>query len=167
MLQPTDKPLAEYGSLPLRDGVSSLTITGEPASTVLLGSLTFGQLPVSEGLSLRRTTGRTALGHDGIVFDFQRIAPVETVMRCRWLVAGDAVDGGDYDRATLIALWDVTNRQDTHLREVAHSGACCRGITPPVPTAPSASRASATSGAATCDDARGGRRIRWRGLSMT
>lgn len=121
-LDPAGHPLAEYGSLPLRPGNRSLTLTGEPASRMLFGRIGPDQLPVSEGFTLRPTTGGLFWGDYGVVFDFQPISPLETCMRCVWLVAGTAVEGRDYERDDLIALWDITNRQDLPLCEMTQQG---------------------------------------------
>jgi phenylpropionate dioxygenase-like ring-hydroxylating dioxygenase large terminal subunit len=129
-LDATGNPLVQFGSLALKDGARSLTITGETVSGRLLGRLTDQDLPVSEGLTLRPTTGGLFWGDYGVVLDFQPLSVDRTRMRCQWLVAGDAQEGRDYDLPELIALWDTTNSQDTFLCEILQQGVASRRFQP-------------------------------------
>ena len=45
-----------------------------------------------------------------------------TLVRTRWLVHKDAVEGVDYDLANLTAVWNATNAQDAALVEMAQAG---------------------------------------------
>jgi ferredoxin len=45
------------------------------------------------------------------------------LLRTKWLVHKDAVEGVDYDVRNLTAVWEATNRQDAHLVELAQTGA--------------------------------------------
>jgi len=148
-LDAAENPLAEHGSLPLKPGAASLTLDGRQASTRRFGGLSEDDLPVSEGFTLRPTTGGLFWGDYGIVFDFRPRSPGTTDMRCQWLVAGDAKEGLDYELDSLLALWDVTNRQDTHLCEIAQRG-WHRAATSPGRTATRASPGSGRFAAVTC-----------------
>jgi len=123
-------PLFEHGHLPVKAGARSFTMTGEPVCKLLMGRLREEDLPVNIGFSLHPTTSGLFSGDYGIVFDFQPVAPRKTRVRCQWLVAGDAEEGRDYDVATLIELWDVTNRQDWPLCEITQQGVLSRRFVP-------------------------------------
>ncbi len=43
------------------------------------------------------------------------LAPQKTLLRTKWLVHKDAVEGLDYDLENLIGVWSATNRQDSEL----------------------------------------------------
>jgi glycine betaine catabolism A len=126
----TDHALVQFGALPLKDGARSLTITGEPVSGRLLGSLTADALPVSEGFTLRPTTSGLFWGDYGVILDFQPTSRAHTRMRCQWLVSAEAEEGRDYDRTQLIELWDTTNSQDTFLCESLQQGVASRRFRP-------------------------------------
>jgi phenylpropionate dioxygenase-like ring-hydroxylating dioxygenase large terminal subunit len=126
----TDHALVQFGALPLKDGARSLTVTGEPVSGRLLGSLAADALPVSEGFTLRPTTGGLFWGDYGVILDFQPTSRAHTRMRCQWLVSAEAEEGRDYDRTQLIELWDTTNSQDTLLCEILRQGVASRRFRP-------------------------------------
>ena len=46
---------------------------------------------------------------------FQPTGPKTTEVRVDWIVSSDAEEGRDYDVDQVIALWDITNRQDWKL----------------------------------------------------
>lgn len=50
------------------------------------------------------------------------IAPDKTLVRTKWLVHEDAVEGVDYDLRTLTEVWLATNQQDADLVANTHSG---------------------------------------------
>jgi hypothetical protein len=144
----TDHALVQFGALPLKDGARSLTVTGEPVSGRLLGSLAADALPVSEGFTLRPTTGGLFWGDYGVILDFQPTSRAHTRMRCQWLVSAEAEEGRDYDRTQLIELWDTTNSQD---RSCARSSSRVSppGVFGPGRTATTEKRASVTSASRT------------------
>jgi Rieske 2Fe-2S family protein len=53
--------------------------------------------------------------------------PERTLVRTKWLVHKDAVEGIDYDIGNLIAVWEATNRQDSELVGMAQAGARTTG----------------------------------------
>ncbi len=50
------------------------------------------------------------------------LGPQKTLLRTKWLVHKDAVEGVDYDLENLIAVWSATNRQDAALVERSQAG---------------------------------------------
>lgn len=50
------------------------------------------------------------------------LTPERTLLRTKWLVHKEAVEGQDYDTANLTFVWEATNRQDAGLVEVAQQG---------------------------------------------
>lgn len=58
------------------------------------------------------------------------LAPGKTLVRTKWLVHKDAVEGVDYDLDRLTAVWTATNDQDAHLVALAHAGASSYGYKP-------------------------------------
>ena len=58
------------------------------------------------------------------------IAPDRTLVRTKWLVHRDAVEGVDYDVGHLTAVWTATNAQDAALVALAHRGVASPGYRP-------------------------------------
>jgi glycine betaine catabolism A len=52
------------------------------------------------------------LADHAVVFSVLPLAPDRTLLRTTWLVHPDAVEGVDYDVATLTRVWQATNQQD-------------------------------------------------------
>ncbi|TCW82862.1 (Fe-S)-binding protein [Burkholderia sp. SRS-46] len=50
------------------------------------------------------------------------LAPDQTLVRTKWLVHADAVEGVDYTISDLTEVWMATNAQDKHLVEITHAG---------------------------------------------
>ncbi|OXC77522.1 aromatic ring-hydroxylating oxygenase subunit alpha [Caballeronia sordidicola] len=50
------------------------------------------------------------------------VAPDKTLVRTKWLVHADAVEGVDYDLKTLTEVWVATTRQDAELVQNVHAG---------------------------------------------
>jgi Rieske 2Fe-2S family protein len=50
-----------------------------------------------------------------VTFCVLPLAPQKTLLRTRWLVHKDAVEGRDYDLENLTAVWGATNHQDAEL----------------------------------------------------
>ncbi|NHN90048.1 aromatic ring-hydroxylating dioxygenase subunit alpha [Acetobacter conturbans] len=55
------------------------------------------------------------------------LARDKTLVRTKWLVHKDAVEGVDYDLANLISVWKATNEQDAALVKLAQEGINNRG----------------------------------------
>jgi glycine betaine catabolism A len=58
------------------------------------------------------------------------LSPDETLVRTKWLVHKDAVEGVDYDLGKLTEVWNATNQQDADLVAMAHAGVSSQGYTP-------------------------------------
>ncbi|MGC8470626.1 MAG: aromatic ring-hydroxylating oxygenase subunit alpha, partial [Acetobacteraceae bacterium] len=63
------------------------------------------------------------LGDHAVVFSVFPIAADKTLVRSRWLVAKDAVEGIDYDLSRLTEVWNATNVQDASFVGWAQAGA--------------------------------------------
>jgi Rieske 2Fe-2S family protein len=50
------------------------------------------------------------------------LEPGKTLVRTKWLVNADAVEGVDYNLDTLTEVWKATNLQDAGLVAITHSG---------------------------------------------
>ena len=50
------------------------------------------------------------------------LAPDKTLVRTKWLVHADAIEGVDYHREALTQVWNATNLQDADLVAITHSG---------------------------------------------
>ena len=94
----------------------SFTMSGEPASGLLMGTLP--DFDVGSVRLLRfPSTWNHALGDHAISF---RVTPIDaqtTAVTTKWLVHKDAVEGVDYDLDALTTVWKATNEQDRTLAE--------------------------------------------------
>ena len=70
------------------------------------------------------------MGDHAVVFNLYPLAPGKTLVRTKWLVNENAVEGVDYDVEHLISVWMETNRQDAMLVELAHQGVRSAGYRP-------------------------------------
>ncbi len=62
-----------------------------------------------------------------------RLAPLavdRTRVVCDWLFAPETLEGSGFDPADGIEIWDVTNRQDWHMCELAQQGVSSRAYRP-------------------------------------
>jgi glycine betaine catabolism A len=57
-----------------------------------------------------------------VSFSVLPLSPHKALLRTRWLVHKDAVEGVDYDLKRLTEVWDATNDQDSALVANAHQG---------------------------------------------
>jgi glycine betaine catabolism A len=58
------------------------------------------------------------------------LTPEKTLVRSKWLVHADAVEGVDYDLAKLTEVWVATNAQDATLVAINHRGVSDPGFIP-------------------------------------
>lgn len=107
--------------LPLDLSGESQTLDGNTASRKLLGGLTRADLG---GLSLwTQPNGWFHFMSDHVVaFSVLPLGPEQTLVRTRWLVHKDAVEGEDYRVDNLTAVWRATNDQDRALVELSQQG---------------------------------------------
>jgi len=115
--------------LPLANQCISHTIKPEHACKKLLGNF---KQPEGSGLSL--WTHPNSWNHfltDHIVtFAVFPLSVDKTLVRTKWLVAEDAVEGVDYNLEDLTYVWTQTNAQDQRLAEGAYRGICSGGYKP-------------------------------------
>ncbi|MDE1173575.1 MAG: aromatic ring-hydroxylating dioxygenase subunit alpha [Parvibaculaceae bacterium] len=57
-----------------------------------------------------------------VTFSAIPLTPETTLVRTKWLVHKDAVEGEDYDLENLTTVWNATNQQDADLVEIAQKG---------------------------------------------
>ena len=67
---------------------------------------------------------------DHIVTFSVLLSPERTLLRTKWLVHKDAVEGVDYDLENVTSVWVATNKQDGELVGYAQSGARNRPTSP-------------------------------------
>jgi phenylpropionate dioxygenase-like ring-hydroxylating dioxygenase large terminal subunit len=126
----TDDRRMQFGTFPLKIGAQSLTMTGEPASTPLLGEFAEGREPYTAATHLKPGFAAVFSPDYGIVFTDVPVSASATRVRVQWLVHAEAVDGVDYETDNLIRVWDQTNRQDWDLCRSVQQGVRSRGFEP-------------------------------------
>lgn len=98
----------------------SQTLSTQVASTKLFGALARRDLG---DLHLWTHNSWTHVMSDHAVITYIiPLAPDRTLVRSKWLVHADAVEGVDYDVQALTEVWIATNVQDQHLVEITHGG---------------------------------------------
>ena len=65
-----------------------------------------------------------------VTFSALPLDATTTLVRTRWLVHKDAIEGVDYDLANLTGVWNATNAQDAALVEMAQEGINSPAYTP-------------------------------------
>jgi len=107
--------------LPIDQSGQSQTMDTKVACKKLLGNITD---PALGGLSFwtQPNSWHHFMSDHIVTFSVIPASPTETLLRTRWLVHKDAVEGVDYDKTTLTEVWIATNKQDAHLVEVTQSG---------------------------------------------
>jgi Rieske 2Fe-2S family protein len=115
--------------LPLEDAGESETLDTRVACRKLLGKFSEKRLG-----ALSVWTQPNSWHHfmsDHIVsFSVFPLTPETTLLRTKWLVHADAVEGRDYQCANLTAVWRATNRQDSDLVGKAAAGIRSSGYRP-------------------------------------
>lgn len=107
--------------LPLdRDGESQ-TLDTKVASRKLLGDFQRADLG---GLSFwtQPNSWHHFMSDHIVTFSVLPLGPEKTLVRTKWLVHKDAVEGVDYDAENLTAVWNATNAQDRTLVEYSQQG---------------------------------------------
>jgi Rieske 2Fe-2S family protein len=107
--------------LPMAQSGESQTIDTKVASRKLLGNLTHSDLG---GLSFwtQPNSWHHFMSDHVVSFSVLPISAEKTLLRTRWLVHKDAIEGVDYDLDRLTSVWVATNDQDSSLVERAHAG---------------------------------------------
>ena len=108
--------------LPLDGAGESQTMNTEVASKKLLGNLTDRKLG---GLSIwtQPNSWHHFMSDHIVTFSVIPIDADHTLLRTKWLVHKDAVEGVDYDVTKLTEVWTATNLQDGTLVGYAQAGA--------------------------------------------
>jgi Rieske 2Fe-2S family protein len=108
--------------LPLDGEGESHTMDTRAACRVLLGDLNNAKLG---GLSFwtQPNSWHHFLGDHIVTFAALPIDAGHTLVRTKWLVNKDAVEGVDYDIERLIEVWTATNAQDSALVGICQKGA--------------------------------------------
>jgi len=126
---PEDGSWWQIARFPLNAGSISMSRDGKPLVARRLLDLDGGDVG-----SLRVATEPNSffhvLGDYAFHFAAYPVGPQETHVVGKWYVHKDAVEGVDYDLATLVETWDVTNRQDRDLAENNQRGVNGKGYVP-------------------------------------
>jgi len=107
--------------LPLDRAGESQTLDARVASQKLLGDFTQADLG---GLSFwtQPNSWHHFMSDHIVTFSVLPLSPEKTLVRTKWLVHKDAVEGRDYDVDNLTAVWNATNDQDRALVEYSQMG---------------------------------------------
>ena len=115
--------------LPLDQAGESHTLDTRAACRKLLGDL---RDPKLGALSFwtQPNSWHHVMGDHVVTFSVLPLAPDRTLLRTKWLVHKDAVEGVDYTVEGLSTVWEATNRQDASLVEITHQGVQDPGYAP-------------------------------------
>ncbi|MGE0300458.1 MAG: aromatic ring-hydroxylating dioxygenase subunit alpha, partial [Pseudonocardia sp.] len=114
---------------PLDGAGKSYTAGGEAVCRKRLGSIVddrFGDFH----LHLQPNSWFHLLSDNAVVFTVLPLSPGKTFVRSTWLVHEDAVEGVDYDKATLTHVWSATNSQDSAFVARTQKGVADPGYQP-------------------------------------
>ena len=108
--------------LPIDGDGESQTMDTKAACKVPLGSFTSAKMG---GLTFwtQPNSWHHLMGDHIVTFSAIPLSAGETLVRTKWLVHKDAVEGVDYDLANLIEVWTQTNAQDAELVGFCQKGA--------------------------------------------
>jgi Rieske 2Fe-2S family protein len=115
--------------LPLEDAGESETLDTRIACKRLLGDLSEKRLGALS-LWTQPNSWHHFMSDHIVTFAVFPLTPETTLLRTKWLVHKDAVEGQDYDVGNLTAVWRATNRQDSALVAKAAAGTRCSGYQP-------------------------------------
>lgn len=106
----------------------SQTMDTRAASAIPLGNMTMAG---SGDLHLWGINSWNHIMADhAVIFTAFPISADKTLVRTKWLVNKDAIEGEDYDLDHLTAVWKATNAEDAHLVAIAHQGVSSAGYRP-------------------------------------
>lgn len=106
----------------------SQTMDTRAASAIPLGNMTMSG---SGDLHLWGINSWNHIMADhAVIFTAFPMGPDKTLVRTKWLVNKDAVEGEDYDLDHLTAVWKATNAEDANLVALAHQGVSSAGYRP-------------------------------------
>jgi Rieske 2Fe-2S family protein len=107
--------------LPLDGAGESHTRDTKVASKRPLGALTDRRMGALH-LWTQPNSWHHLMSDHAVTFSVLPLSPDRTLLRTKWLVHKDAVEGVDYDLENLTAVWKATNEQDGHLVGIAQAG---------------------------------------------
>jgi phenylpropionate dioxygenase-like ring-hydroxylating dioxygenase large terminal subunit len=114
----------ETGIVKLKDGMCSLSLSGQPVCKRPFGD--FVDVPTSQwGLHFADANPMfsvVATPDYAVVITATPISANRTAYRSDWLVHRDAVEGVDYETKDVVVVWHQTNLQDIALCESAQRG---------------------------------------------
>lgn len=115
--------------LPLDGAGESQTLDTKAACSKLLGSITNRRLG---GLSVwtQPNSWHHFMADHVVTFAAFPISPDRTLLRTKWLVHKDAVEGRDYAPDNVSAVWRATNEQDGAFVGYTQAGVRSSGYTP-------------------------------------
>ncbi|MQT14227.1 aromatic ring-hydroxylating oxygenase subunit alpha [Segnochrobactrum spirostomi] len=107
--------------LPLDGDGEAHTLDTKRACKKLLGNITNPKLGALHFWTQPNSWHHFMADH-AVTFSVLPLTPDRTLLRTKWLVHKDAVEGVDYDVENLKAVWSATNRQDGELVGFQQSG---------------------------------------------
>ena len=115
--------------LPLDRAGESQTLDARAACNKLLGQFTDRRLG---GLSVwtQPNSWHHFMSDHIVTFSVLPLDAEHTLVRTKWLVHKEAVEGVDYDVAKLTEVWEATNQQDAELVAMSQAGARSGGYEP-------------------------------------
>jgi Rieske 2Fe-2S family protein len=115
--------------LPLDGAGEAHTIDTKAASKKLLGKFTHARHGALSFWTQPNSWHHLMSDHV-VSFSVIPLSPDRTLLRTKWLVHKDAVEGVDYDLEHLTGVWEATNKQDGDLVAMCHAGAMTTGYQP-------------------------------------
>ena len=117
------------GRLPMDQEGESQTLDTKVACSKLLGNFTEKRLG-DLSLHTQPNSWQHFMGDHIVTFAVFPLSPERTLLRTKWLVHKDAVEGRDYDLDNLIHVWRENNVQDGRLVGLSHTGVASTGYVP-------------------------------------
>lgn len=117
------------GRMDLRDGIKTLSMDGDTARACLPG-LDAGDRRRVYYYALLPNLLLNLHPDYMLTFTLWPLAPDRTDVICEWHFHPDAIAAPDFDPWSAIEFWDITNRQDWALSDLAQQGIASRGYQP-------------------------------------
>jgi phenylpropionate dioxygenase-like ring-hydroxylating dioxygenase large terminal subunit len=121
------------GILPLKAGMVTVSMDGQPVSTPLGEFADMPALPAGNGtgFGVVPTLSRVIVHVDhAVAHAIRPVSPGSVRWETCWYVHRDAVEDRDYELDKVIAVWRATNREDIALCENAYRGVTSRRFSP-------------------------------------
>jgi glycine betaine catabolism A len=114
--------------LPIGGHGESQTMDTKVASRKLLGTL--NRRDLGDTHMWTHNSWTHVMSDHAMISYILPLSPEKTIVRTKWLVHADAVEGVDYDLTKLTEVWVATNAQDASLVAINHRGAQDPGYIP-------------------------------------